>query len=155
MSVKEICDLPIKKMRDINSVLFLWTTTKFIKDAFVIMEKWGFKYHNIIVWNKQKGPCVCGFNRITEYLLFGYSGKYPLSRGGKAIKTLITIAPGKHGEKPDIFRQMITNNFEGNKIELFARGNREKDISGNNIFDGWDVWGNEVESNIVISPSIE
>ena len=34
------------------------------------------------------------------------------------------------------------------RIELFARGDREKDLFNKNKFDGWDVWGNEVESDI-------
>ena len=45
----------------------------------------------------------------------------------------------KHSEKPEMFRKMIEE-VSGNvtKIELFAR---QKPY-------GWDVWGNEVESDI-------
>jgi N6-adenosine-specific RNA methylase IME4 len=33
-------------------------------------------------------------------------------------------------------------------IELFARGNKDKDLFGENRFDGWHTWGNEVECDI-------
>lgn len=42
------------------------------------------------------------------------------------------------------FRSGINKAFPNlTKIELFARGNKEKDLYGDNKFDGWDVWGNE------------
>ena len=34
------------------------------------------------------------------------------------------------------------------RIELFARPNPQNNLYGENTFDGWDVWGNEVESDI-------
>ena len=45
----------------------------------------------------------------------------------------------KHSEKPDMFRKMVVE-VSGDlpRIELFAREKTE----------GWDVWGNEVESDI-------
>ena len=36
------------------------------------------------------------------------------------------------------------------RIELFARPNPQNDLMGNNTFDGWDIWGNEVKSDIEI-----
>ena len=47
----------------------------------------------------------------------------------------------KHSAKPNEIRNRIFQMFPTqNKIELFAR---EK-------HDGWDVWGNEVESSVAL-----
>lgn len=46
---------------------------------------------------------------------------------------------GRHSAKPQIFRNIIEETFPNDtKIELFARDRTP----------GWDVWGNEVESDI-------
>ena len=37
---------------------------------------------------------------------------------------------------------------EKTKIEIFARKDNNVNLWGKNTFDGWDVWGNEVESDI-------
>ncbi|MBW1812089.1 MAG: hypothetical protein JRJ39_00075 [Deltaproteobacteria bacterium] len=60
----------------------------------------------------------------------------------KAIKVLIIPAVFsaeniRHSQKPSRFYKMIEPLGE-NRIDIFARQKRE----------GWDVWGNEVESDI-------
>ena len=45
-----------------------------------------------------------------------------------------------HSVKPQTLFDIIDMKAEGNKIELFARKPRE----------GWDVWGNEVESSVAL-----
>ena len=55
----------------------------------------------------------------------------------KAFPTLVQAKTDKHSKKPQIFRDLISV-FGDTKIELFAREKTE----------GWDVWGNEVESDI-------
>jgi N6-adenosine-specific RNA methylase IME4 len=56
-----------------------------------------------------------------------------------AIKTLVTEKPTKHSQKPEAMRNLILE-YCGDlpRIELFARRK----------VDGWDCWGNEVESDI-------
>ena len=46
-----------------------------------------------------------------------------------------------HSTKPEFFQDMIEKVTEEPRLELFARRKR----------DGWDVWGNEVESDIRIN----
>ena len=36
------------------------------------------------------------------------------------------------------------------RVELFARGDKSKDLFNFNKFDEWDVFGNEVEDSIKI-----
>jgi len=58
----------------------------------------------------------------------------------------------KHSQKPDDMRKMIelVSDREGyNKIELFARPPQNQ-LFEDESYKGWDVWGNEVESDITI-----
>ena len=137
MSVKEIKNLPVGKISEENSVLFLWTTHAYLPKAFDVMNAWGFKYQRTITWDKCNGMCLFGFHHRTEFLLFGYRGKIEMYPKRKAFPTMVEAKSKRHSSKPQIFRDLILP-FGNNRIELFAR---EKT-------DGWDVWGNEVESDI-------
>ena len=69
----------------------------------------------------------------TELLLFGYRGKLEAFPKRKAIPTILGGRGSRHSEKPFEIRKMIEA-FGERRIELFARKE----------FEGWDVWGNEV-----------
>lgn len=139
MSLEEIGNLPVGSISLPNSVLFLWATHAHLPNAFEVMKKWGFKYQRTITWDKGNGMCLFGFHHRTEFLLFGYKGKLEMYPRRKAIPTIVKAKSFRHSEKPAIFRELIAP-FGDKKIELFARVKSE----------GWDVWGNEVESDIII-----
>lgn len=146
MSLEEIKELPIKEISDDNSILFLWTTQAYLPKSFSVMESWGFKYQRVITWDKMNGLCLFGFHHRTEFLLVGYKGKIEMYPKRKAIPTQFTFSSKKlkHSQKPDEIRKAIEV-FGENRIELFARQKTE----------GWDVWGNEVESDIdLLTPSL-
>jgi len=44
MSVTEICSLPVDVIAAKDSVLFLWTTFPQLKEAFKVIQAWGFRY---------------------------------------------------------------------------------------------------------------
>ena len=142
MSLEQIKSLQVKEIADDNSVLFLWSTHAYLPKAFEVMQAWGFKYQRTITWDKNNGLCLFGFHHRTEFLLFGYKGKIEMYPKRKAFPTIITYSskPLKHSEKPQVFRDLIAP-FGITKVELFARVKTE----------GWDVWGNEVESDIELS----
>ena len=55
--------------------------------------------------------------------------------------SILSESKTKHSSKPEEIRNRITQMFPTqNKIELFARQKTE----------GWDVWGNEIESDITL-----
>ena len=137
MPLEDIKWLDVPNISDKNSVLFLWTTHSFLPKAFQVMEAWGFKYQRTITWDKQNGMCLFGFHHRTEFLLFGYKGKIEMYPKRKAFPTIVVAKSDKHSSKPQIFRDLIAP-FGQSRIELFARKKTE----------GWDVWGNEVESDI-------
>ena len=139
MSMEEIMELPVASIADDNCVLFLWTTHAFLQFGIDVMRKWGFRYQRCITWDKQNGMCLFGFHHRTEFLLFGYKGKIEMYPRRKAFPTMVQAKSERHSSKPQIFRDLIAP-FGETKVELFARQKTE----------GWDVWGNEVQSDIIL-----
>ena len=138
MSKEEIESLPVGDIADENCSLFLWTTHTFLEDALAVMQKWGFKYHCCITWDKKSGFSMWGFHRRTELCLYGYKGKININQKGSFIPTIITEKKRKHSQKPDLMRKLIEEHTPQPRIELFARQK----------YDGWDSWGDELPETI-------
>lgn len=141
MSLKDICNLPIKNISDKNCVLFLWATVPLMPEAFKVINEWGFKYKTTITWRKIMSLGMgFWFRGQCEHLLFGIKGKVKAFRLQEP--NFIQCKVSKHSQKPNEFRELINRATSKmplrNKIELFARQKTE----------GWDVWGNEVDSDI-------
>ena len=134
MSLNEISNLPVKNIADDNCRLFIWTINKYLGETFKIIKDWGFKYSTCLVWCKNPNGIGLGgtFSLTTEFLLFAYKGKVGAKK--RLDTTWFLEKRGPHSKKPDKFRNMIGEIFDGKKIELFARHKTP----------GWDVWGNEV-----------
>jgi len=129
--------IPLQSCMANSCKLFLWATHKYLPIAFDVMKWWGFQYQRTITWDKQNGMCLFGFHHRTEFLLFGYKGKIEMYPKQKAFPTIVVAKSARHSEKPNIFREFIEP-FGEPRLELFARQKA----------DGWDCWGNEVESDI-------
>ena len=140
MKFDDIKALNVGMLADINCGLFLWTTHTFLPKAFDIVKSWGFKYHCCLTWDKTNGIPCWGFKRRTEFVLYGYKGVINVNQRGKFIHTLFTEKLTTHSTKPKVFYEILENNTPKPRIELFARHKRN----------GWDAWGDEVESNIVL-----
>jgi len=125
-----------------NSVLFLWTIDKYLFDAENIAKELGYKLHARMIWNKVTGiPAAFTIRYGHEYLLYMYKGKLlPVAQDQRGkIHSVFTEQVKRHSQKPEIAYQIIEKLYPNtNKLEMYARNKR----------DDWDVWGNEVESDI-------
>jgi N6-adenosine-specific RNA methylase IME4 len=141
MSIEEIKALKVSELADDDCILFLWVTFPILKDAFEVIESWGFKYStcgfNWIKKNKSGEGWFFGLGNWTrsnsELCLIATKGS-PL-RFSASVSQIIDTPIQEHSKKPDCVRDKIVE-LCGDlpRIELFAR----------NKTDGWDVWGNEV-----------
>lgn len=144
MRTKDIISLPVKNITDTNAHLYLWTTNKFLPDALQVVSAWGFKYKTMITWVKDRVGLGQYFRGMTEHCLFAVRGNIPyriVENKRQQGRTVIIAQRTIHSKKPEELRNMILK-VSGDlpRIELFAR---EKVA-------GWDVWGNEVKSDIDI-----
>lgn len=145
MKVKDIMLLKVNELCEENAHLYLWTTNNYLPDALRVMEAWGFKYKTTITWAKERFGLGQYFRGQTEHCLFGVRGNLPYKViGGKRAqgRTLLMPQGGgrRHSEKPEEMRSVIKRVSYAPYIELFARSRAS----------GWDAWGNEVKSDIVL-----
>lgn len=136
MTEEEIATMPIQDIQADDCVCFMWTTLTTLPEALRILERWGFKYHITLTWDKGGGWSSSGFHRRTELLLVGYKGilSNVVKQEGEFIPTFFYEPKREHSKKPDIMYQYIEDRTMGEKVELFARTCRP----------GWTVWGNQL-----------
>jgi len=146
MSVDEICALNIKPIRETNCALFLWATMPTLPDSIKVMDAWGFKYKTCAFsWVKirKDGVPLRGMGSYTksniEICLLGMRGH--IKAIDKTVPQMLMHERLGHSIKPPIVRERIVQLFgDLPRIELFARQK----------IDGWNAWGNEIESDIEI-----
>lgn len=145
MTLDEIGALPVTDWAAKDCRLFLWTTNRYLPDAFKILDAWGFAYKQTLVWRKTGNPSPFGGSvapNHAEYLLVATVGKpQRLSRLKSSVIDALAPAPGKsrggtkrrHSSKPDLFLDMVERVSPGPYLELFARRERL----------GWETWGDQ------------
>jgi N6-adenosine-specific RNA methylase IME4 len=140
MTVQDITALPVAGCAAEDCDLYLWTTQKYLPDAFGVMQAWGFRYCQTLTWCKTPMGLGQGglFCPTTEFLLLGRKGRMP--QGKRRIDSTWWNWPRAwktHSRKPESAQDMIETVSDGPWLELFARRVRP----------GWTCWGNEVEAN--------
>lgn len=148
MTKEDIQALDVQSICEDNAVLFLWVTYPCLEEGLELIKAWGFKYKTCafswVKLNKKSDTPFTGMGYYTrannEICLLATRGK-GLPRASKAVKQIVMEKIGRHSEKPDTIRHRIVDLFgDVKRLEMFARTKA----------DGWDAWGNEVESDIVI-----
>src|SRR3990167_5965392 len=88
MPLEEIKQLVSKMNISKDSACFLWVPTVLIQEGLDVLKSWGFKYHNLMVWDKQFGGLGSWFKNEVEILLFGTKGdiKTPVERVSNIIR---------------------------------------------------------------------
>ena len=142
----ELLKLPVIEISDKNCALFLWVVNSRLDFGIEVLKQWGFKYKQVaFCWVKtsQKGVPNCRLGYWTlggiELCLLGIKGNMGNLRKIKNIRQVLLSPRIGHSKKPLQIRKNIELLFgDLPRIELFARQKTE----------GWDVWGNEVKSDI-------
>lgn len=132
MSIEEIMalHLPLAEVAHI----WLWTTNRFLPEAFDCLKAWGLHYSVAFMWEKNDGMRPMGLPRmICEFALYARKGS-ALFLDTKAFDTLVK-APrrGGHSAKPDEFYAMVRRVTAGRRLDMFGRRHIE----------GFDSWGIE------------
>lgn len=146
MTLQEIMALPIHEITDRDCALFMWSTDAHLPEALEVIKAWGFRYKTIaFVWVKRTNQWKLCANigawtmKNAEICLIGTKGNMVKYKKKRDIYQVIESQRTAHSKKPAEVRRMITDLFgDLPRIELFARKKVE----------GWDCWGNEVESDI-------
>jgi len=136
MPLADICDLPVADIADRDAVLFMWTASPLLEDAFKVINAWGFKYKASMVWDKVKHNVGHYVSVRHELLLICTKGSPP--KVPRLVDSVYEEPRTKHSRKPAYFSKLIMDLYpEANRVELFRRGEAP---------DGWSIWGNEAET---------
>jgi N6-adenosine-specific RNA methylase IME4 len=130
MSIEDIKKIDMPLMDD--AVVLLWTTHRFLPDAFEILKEWNLEYKATLVWNKEKIGMGAWFRMQCEFCLVGVKGK-PYWQN-TTFRDILTEPRREHSRKPDSFFDMIESITLGRRLEYFSREKRN----------GWEVFGNDI-----------
>lgn len=141
MTVAEIAALPVLTLADPKGChLYLWTTNRYLSEAFGVLAGWGFRYSQTLVWAKTPMGLGPGgtFAQNAEFCLFARRGSLKHLRRHDSVwfnwpRQANVSTPGRHSAKPEAFIDLIEQVSPGPYVELFARRHRL----------GWDVWGDQ------------
>jgi N6-adenosine-specific RNA methylase IME4 len=151
MGVDDIAALPVRDLAAKDAHLFLWTTGPCLRQAFDVIEAWGFRYSAVaFTWVKLKRSHNTAQLRVlpladydlhvglglttrknAEFCLLGRRGN--AHRNAKDIREIILAPVREHSRKPDEAYERVQRYCDGPYLDLFARQSRP----------GWMTWGNE------------
>ena len=131
MSLEEIGALELPAADD--CVLWLWTTHKFLHDAFHILDGWGFESKMTLTWDKERMGMGRWLRSQTEFCLMAV-------RGGARVDltdqtTIVRVPRRQHSRKPDEFYEMVESLCIGRRLDYFSRERRK----------GWEQFGSDAE----------
>ena len=145
MALEDIKALPVADIADKDCALFLWVTFPCLLEGMEVIRAWGFTYKTVaFVWvkqNKKSASLFWGMGFWTrsnaELCILATRGRPKRAHAG--VHQIVISPVEEHSKKPgEVHRRICQLMGSVPKIELFARRKTG----------GFDVWGNEVESDI-------
>jgi N6-adenosine-specific RNA methylase IME4 len=131
MSTEEICAMPVSAIACDDAILWLWTTNAFMRDAFKVLDAWGFHEKTILTWVKDRMGTGDWLRGQSEHCILAVRGSPFVTLTNQT--TVLRASMREHSRKPDEFFTLVDGLCLGSKLELFAREARP----------GWSAWGAE------------
>ena len=133
MPLDVIKSLPVGDIAAKDAILWLWTTNAFMRDAFRIVDAWGFQERSMLTWAKDRMGTGHWLRGQTEHAILAVRGRPVVMLTNQT--TLLHAPMREHSRKPDEFYALVETLCPGSKVEMFAREPRK----------GWARWGAESE----------
>ena len=133
-----ICNEPVKEITTEKAHLHLWTTNAFLREAFDVIQAWGFQYKSCMIWTKPQLGMGNYWRVSHEYLLLRVRGGLPFR--DHACRSWLTAPRTAHSRKPFAFRALIERVSPAPYLELYGR------VELPNT--DWTVYGNQVERRL-------
>jgi N6-adenosine-specific RNA methylase IME4 len=138
MTLEELKQMRVGELASRNAVLWLWATNPLLRDAFELMETWGFKFKTAGHWVKRTKNWKLGFGpgyilrTAGEPFLIGTIGRPEYS---KSVRSVIEGRLRGHSRKPDEAYEAAEKLYPAalRRVDVFSRVDRS----------GWECWGNE------------
>ena len=173
MPLDAICSLPVGQIATGDAHLYLWAVLPMMREAYEVVEAWGFTPETVLTWCKPGPGLGGGFRGNTEHLIVarrGWSAVNPTCAtcGGRArgarkcgCENPAWRVKGVPLAETDAQRQSFTGTGDGTWFVAQRREHSEKPELFQDLIErmspgprlelfarrqrlGWTVWGNEV-----------
>ena len=138
MSLERLKAMPVTDLAAEDAHCWLWVTNGTLRHGFDVLEAWGFTPRSVFTWVKPKFTLGVYLRNATEHMIFATRGRAPVRFKGQGTWGFFPLQG--HSHKPEEQYAIIERVSPGPYLELFARRKQP----------GWDVWGNEIASDIDI-----
>ena len=138
MTLDRIKAMPVTALAEEDAHCWLWVTNATLRHGYDVLETWGFTPRSVFTWIKPRLGLGNYLRNATEHILLGTRGKAPVLFNAQPTWGFFPLQA--HSHKPEELYEIIHRVSPGPYLELFARRRQP----------GWDVWGNEIESDIKI-----
>jgi N6-adenosine-specific RNA methylase IME4/ParB-like chromosome segregation protein Spo0J len=132
MSIAQISALDSASIAHQDCILWLWTTNHHMREAFEVLDAWGFTQKTILTWLKDRMSTGDWLRGQSEHCLMAVRGKPVVHLTNQT--TLLHGKVRRHSEKPEEFYALVERLCPAPRYaELFSRHKRK----------GWDGHGDE------------
>lgn len=138
MGLDQIRSEPVSKLAADDAHLHLWTTNAFLREAFEVIEAWGFTFKSCLVWVKNELGMGNYWRVSHEFLLLGVRGS--LTFRDRTLPSWLLAERTSHSHKPARIRILIERVSIGPFLELYGR----EELPNSN----WTVYGNQIEKRL-------
>lgn len=138
MTLARIKAMPVADLMADDAHIWLWVTNATIEHGYAVLRAWGFTPRSIFHWIKPRMTLGVYLRNASESVILATRGKAPIRF--KAQPNWMFAPLQDHSHKPEELHKIVERCSHGPYLELFARRKMP----------GWDVWGNEIESDIDI-----
>jgi N6-adenosine-specific RNA methylase IME4/ParB-like chromosome segregation protein Spo0J len=128
MDVQAICEYhkawPKGFVHKQGAILWLWTTNAHMRQAYDVVDAWGFKPKTILTWFKHKMGTGDWLRGQTEHCIMAIRGKPTVTLTNQT--TAIEGKVRQHSRKPEEFYALVESLCPGAIAELFGRTKRKR-----------------------------
>lgn len=143
MPVSEIATLPVFDVMRHEGYVFLWTTSRYLGDAFDVLKAWRCAYRQTLTWTKTPrglGPggswaCTTEFVLVAQRIGPASNARRKATSGLRIDRSHFDWPRREHSRKPDQFYAMLEQTHLAPRVDVFAREQRP----------GWTTIGNEID----------
>jgi N6-adenosine-specific RNA methylase IME4 len=133
MSITDIRAMNVSDIAHADSVFWLWSTNHHMREAFEVLNAWGFEAKTILTWAKDKMGLGDWLRGQTEHCIMAVRGKPIVTLTNQT--TLLHAPVRGHSEKPSEFYALVESLCPAPRYaDLFSRYRHNEK---------WDVHGDE------------
>jgi N6-adenosine-specific RNA methylase IME4 len=138
MSIADICAVKLDEIAHADCVLWLWTTNHHMREAFAVLDAWGFEQKTILSWAKDKMGMGDWLRSQTEHCILATRGNPVVTLSNQS--TLLCAPLRGHSEKPTEFYDLVESLCPAPRYaDLFSRYRHNE---------RWDCHGDEAPTCI-------